>query len=86
MNGDKVPVKDDNTRQGNEANTHPSSVEQIQSALAKAGLDNPIANLPITSRAQKALDAYIQNNNQTARYQVAQSYSGIDLHVWRLPT
>lgn len=61
------------------ADSRPSTPEQIKTALAEAGLSSTIADLPNNTRAQKALNAYIQNNNQIAQRQVTQLFTGIDL-------
>jgi len=68
--------------QQDKQNARPSSTDQIDAALTKAGLTykdyyDPSNN----SQTRKALNTYIQNRNQAARHQVAQTLSGIDLYA-----
>lgn len=50
--------------------------------MAENGLTNNTGNgQPTDSRTLKALNAYMENRNQSARMRVAEVISGIDLYV-----
>jgi len=68
--------------QGSEVNARPSSTEQIQAALAEAGISNTdTSKQPNNTRTQKALNAYTQNYNQATQRRVAEIISGINLYA-----
>jgi hypothetical protein len=59
-----------------------SSTQQIKTALSNSGwLSTDAQNQSNNSRTQKALNAYVQNLNLSAKQHIADTISGIDTYA-----
>jgi hypothetical protein len=59
-----------------------SSTDQIKHALSNSGwLSTDAQSQSNNSRTQKALNAYTQNLNLSAKHQIAETISGIDTYA-----
>ena len=73
-------IVDDKTNTGQ--NSQASSTQQIKTALGNAGLLNAdTQNQSNNLRTQKAIKAYTQNLNLSAKLQIAETISGIDTYA-----
>jgi hypothetical protein len=71
--GDTVDVK---------LQTPPSTTQQIKHALSNAGwLSKDAQNQGSNFNSQKALNAYTENLNLSAKQQIAETISGIDTYA-----